>query len=148
MKTHFLVLLFAVLIATSCGDSGYTLPTVTGTKYEVLVVMDEPQWKAPSGRSLVALLDRDMEGLPQPEPITNIMRCDRKDFSDMLKPSRNVLLTEISDKYTQPRIIYSTNKWAKPQSVVRVLAPNDSVFAATIATYGENILNFFVKNRA
>jgi hypothetical protein len=145
MKTKLTTLLLSVIILASCGDSGYTLPTVTGTKYEILVVMDMAEWKAPAGRSLVALLDRDMEGLPQPEPITNIMRCDRKDFSDMLKPSRNVLITEISDKYTQPKIIYTTNKWAKPQSVVRVVAPNDSVFEQTIKTYGENILNYFIR---
>ncbi len=145
MKTKLSFFLFSVLLLASCGKGSYTLPTVTGTKYEVLVVMNKDEWKAPAGRSLVALLDQDMQCLPQPEPVMNISRCDLKDFTDLLKPSRNILLTEISDKYTSPKIIYTTNKWAEPQSVVRVVAPNDSSFVSTIHKYGNNILNYFLK---
>ncbi len=145
MKTKFLVLLLPVLMLASCNSGGSSLPTVNGSKYEVLVVMDAKYWKAPAGRSLVALLDQDMPELPQPEAVMKISRCDQKDFTDMLKPSRNVLLTDISDKYTAPKIIYSKNKWAQPQSVVRIVAPDDSSFVNTIKKYGNDILDYFLK---
>lgn len=144
MKTKLFTLLFPVLVLFSCNNGGRTLPTVTGTKYEVLVVMNDTAWKAPAGRSLVALLDQDMYGLPQPEAVMKIARCKQIDFTDMLKPSRNIIITDISAKYTQPKITYTTNRWAQPQTVVRVVAPNDSVFASTIKKYGENILNYFL----
>lgn len=136
---------FPILMLAACGKGGSSLPTVSGTKYEVLVVMGETQWKAPAGRAIVALLDQDMQGLPQPEAIMKITRCSPSEFTDIMKPARNILLTEISEKYTRPRVIYTTNKWAKPQSVVRVVAPNDSAFESTMKTYGENILNYFLK---
>ena len=146
MKTNFLALISVVLLfLCSCKNTGTILTSVAGSKYEVLVVMDDSTWKAPPGRSLVALLDSNMQGLPQAEPIMNISRCKRIDFTDILKPARNILLTEISEKYPEPKIIYTTNKWAQPQSVVIVMAANDSVFVSTIKKYGDNILNYFLR---
>lgn len=144
MKAKYLFFILPILLFTACNKGGRTLPTVNGSKYEILVVMDDPFWKAPSGRSLVALLDQDMPLLPQAEPIMKISRCKIAEFTDMLKPTRNVLITEISDKYTAPKITYSKNRWAQPQTVVRIVAPNDSSFESTIKTYGSNILNYFL----
>ena len=144
MRSKVIIFIFSTLFLFSCGDGSRTLPSVTGTKYEILVVMNDANWKAPSGRSLVALLDQDMPKLPQPEAIMNISRCKLPEFSDLLKPTRNILLTDISEKYSKPKIIYSTDRWAYPQAVVQVVAPNDSVFAETIKKYGENILNYFL----
>ena len=134
-----------VILLTACGKREIPLPTVTGTKYEILVVINDAEWKTPTGRSLVTLFDRNMEGLPQPEAVMNITRCSRIEFTDKLKSSRNIILTEIVDKNTKPKVIYTQNKWAQPQSVVRILAANDSVFTSTLKAYGENILNFFLQ---
>lgn len=145
MRVRVLVLFSLVVFVNGCNNVGNTLPTVAGNKYEILVVMDLPKWQASAGRSLVVLLDSDIEGLPQPESTMKINRCNRIEFNDMLKPARNILLTEISSKFTKPKVIYTTNKWAQPQSVVYVQAPNDSVFVNTIKTYGANILGFFLR---
>jgi hypothetical protein len=145
MKSKILFSILSTLLIAGCGNTSLPLPSVTGSKYEILVVMDKTHWEQPSGRSVVHLLDRDMEGLPQPEAVMNISRCDRKDFSDMLKPSRNILRIEISEKHTSPKIVYTSNKWAQPQSVVTVVAANDSIFTATMEKYGENILNYYIR---
>lgn len=145
MKTKFIIFLSLILLFSSCNKFGSSLPSVSGTKYEILVVMDDAQWKATPGRSLVTLLDQDMECLPQAEAVTRILHCKQVDFTDMMKPARNILLTEISAKFNAPKIIYTQNKWAQPQSVVLIQAPNDSVFASTIKTYGDNILNYYLR---
>ncbi|MDO9153846.1 MAG: DUF4837 family protein [Paludibacter sp.] len=146
MKTKLTVLFAALVLLTSCTFSGSTLPSVSGTKYEILVVMDDANWKAPSGRALAALLRQDMTGLPQPEPVMDVSQCSRTEFTDVLKPARNLLITEISDKYTVPKIIYTQDKFAHPQTVVRITAPNDSVFEATIKTFGDRILDYFLRS--
>jgi len=145
MNNKLLILLSLVLIANGCNTGGNTLPTVSGSKYEILVVMDLPQWKANAGRAVVKLLDSDIEGLPQSEPNMKINRCNKSEFNDMLKPARNILLTDISAKYTKPKVIYTTNKWAQPQSVVYIQASNDSIFESTMKEYGANILDFFLR---
>ncbi len=145
MKTKILLLLSMIVLLCACKFSGSTMPSVSGSRYEILVVMDNENWKAPSGRALHSLLTQEMKGLPQPEPVLDVSQCSRSVFSDVLKPSRNLIMTEISDKYTSPKIVYSKDRFAHPQSVVRIVAPNDSIFEATINTYGEQILDYFIR---
>ncbi|MDO9633580.1 MAG: DUF4837 family protein [Paludibacter sp.] len=133
------------ILLFSCGKSGVVLPSATGTRYEILVVMDESSWKAPSGRALVNLLDQDMKALPQAEPVMSIIHCTRSQFGDILKPTRNILITEISTRFDAPKITYASNTWSRPQSIVKIEAPNDSVFAETIKKAGDNILEYFLK---
>ena len=144
MKTTLAVLFSAMVLLTSCFNANSSMPSVSGTKYEILVVMDDANWKAPSGRALDSLLGQDMVGLPQPEPVMDVSQCSRAQFSDVLKPARNLIQTDISDKYTAPKIVYTKDKFAHPQTVVRIVAPNDSVFEATIKTYGDRILDYFL----
>ncbi|MBP6635194.1 MAG: DUF4837 family protein, partial [Paludibacter sp.] len=145
MKTKLWLLALPFIFLTSCDFNTVTLPSVSGTQYEILVVMGDSAWQQPSGRSLVALLDQDMYGLPQPEPMLDVHQCTPAEFTDVLKPSRNLLITDISDKYTAPKITYGKNRWATPQSIVKIVAPNDSVFAATVEQYGKQILDYFIR---
>ncbi|MEA4935231.1 MAG: DUF4837 family protein [Paludibacter sp.] len=144
MKTKFFLTLALITMLISCGKTKVTLPSATGTKYEILVVMDEIPWKAPAGRAVVALLNQDMPALPQSEPVMSIIHCSRSEFGDLLKPTRNILLTDISPRFVEPKITYAKNKWSQPQSVVRIEAPNDSVFESVIKSNGENILRYFL----
>lgn len=132
------------ILFSACGRGGPILPAATGTRYELLIVMDHEFWRAPVGRALFDVFDRNMEALPQPEPMMNINQCRNADFSDLLKPSRNILLTEISPRFDEAKVVYARNRWSNPQSVAQITAPNDSVFMAFIQEKGEEILNFFL----
>lgn len=139
-----LLFLLIPLFSISCKNSTRVLPSATGARFELLVVMDDVEWKAPAGRAVFNLFDQDTPGLPQSEPMFKINQVRRNDFSDILKPSRNILYTDISDRYTQPKIVYSKDYYAYPQCFVRVVAPNDSAFIRTMKTHGEEILNYFI----
>lgn len=142
-RNTVLIILSAILLS-SCIKTGVVLPSATGTKFEILVVMDDSDWKAPSGRALIALLDQDMPAMPQPEPMMSIIHCQTKEFGDILKPTRNILLTEISPRFEKPKITYGKNTWSQPQSVVQIQAANDSAFVALINQYGNKILDYFL----
>lgn len=144
MKAKISVFILFLMAFTACKDTGRTLPTVNGSKFEVLVVMEDAQWNTPGGRALRDLLSRDMECLPQAEPTMKVSHCSRAAFSDFLKPSRNIVLTEISDKYTVPKVSYFKDNWATPQALVKIVAPSDTAFESTIKKYGEQILNYFI----
>lgn len=144
MKSKIFFFIVSLLTLYSCGDTGRTLPTVNGSKFEVLVVMDDKLWKAPAGRVLYEELSKDMECLPQAEPSLNVSQCNSVEFSDFLKPSRNIVLTEVSDKYTQAKVSYFKDYWAAPQSVVKIVAPDDSAFQQAVDKYKTQILNFFI----
>jgi hypothetical protein len=135
---------FLIVLLTSCGQSGPILPAAAGTRFEILVVIDDSLWQAPSGRALVALLDRNMEALPQAEPVLSINRCRRRDFGDLLKPSRNILLTEVAPRFEIAEVTYARDNWSKPQSVVKIVAASDSALHDLIQREGEKILNYFL----
>lgn len=141
-KILFPILLLSVLV--SCGNSGVVLPSATGTRYELLIVMDDADWKAPSGRAVVALFNQDMPTLPQPEPMMDISQVKKSEFGDLFKPSRNILFVEIDPRFEQPKITLSQNTWSRPQTVVRVRAANDSIMEQVFKNDGQQILDFFL----
>lgn len=139
------ILFLFSLLFFSCKNSGRVMPSATGARFELLVVMENSEWKASAGRAVFNLFDQDTPGLPQPEPMFKINQVRPADFSDILKPSRNVLYADISsERYTQPKIVYSKDYYAYPQCFVRITAPNDSAFIRIIRSHGEEILNYFV----
>lgn len=144
MKKLMLLLVAVPVLFSSCGKGGPVLPAATGTRYEILIVMENEYWRAPAGRTVFDLFDRDMPAMPQPEPMMNINQCRPEDFSDLLRPSRNILLTEISPRFDEAKVVYRRNRWSNPQSVAQITAPNDSVFEAFIKEKGDQILDFFL----
>jgi len=126
-------------------NSGRTLPAVSGTQFELLIVMNDTAWNAPVGRQVRDLFVQDMPALPQSEPLMNVHQCNQTEFTDVLKPSRNLLIVEIADKYTQTKIKYGKDAWAYPQAVVKITAPDDTTLQASLKNYGKNIQEYFIK---
>ncbi len=142
-RKSLLILITATLLA-SCIKTGLVLPSATGTRFEILVVMDDAYWKAPSGRALIALLDQDMPALPQPEPMLSIIHCQHNEFGDILKPTRNILMVEIDSRFEKPAIQYGKNSWSQPQSTVKIQAANDDAMVELLKQYGQKILDYFI----
>lgn len=143
VKKIFLPLvLLAVLV--SCVPGTAVLPSATGSRYEILIVMNDADWKAPSGRAVVALFNADMPALPQSEPMMDISQVNFNEFGDLLKPSRNILLVEINPRFEQSKITFGKNTWSQPQAIARIQAANDSVMEQLFKKDGERILNYFL----
>jgi hypothetical protein len=141
MKKFIIVALACIATLTSCKDSGNLLPSVTGTIYENLVVMETPYWKGAPGDSVRRYLASDMECMPQIEPLFSLSHTNFNGFSSILKPVRNIFIAAIdSTKYTQGKISYYKNQWAKPQAVVKVAAPNKAEFESLMHIYGKSII--------
>lgn len=144
LKLPFLAILIVAL--HSCISSDRTLPAVSGSQFELLVVMNDTAWKAPVGRELKELFSQEMIGLPQAEPVLNVHQCNQQEFTDVLKPSRNIVFVEIGDKYTATKIAYGKDRWAHPQAVVRITAPDDTTLQASLKQYGKYVVDYFIKS--
>lgn len=141
-KILFPIVLIAIL--SSCSGGGTVLPSATGTRYEVLIVMDDNYWKAPSGRAVVGLINQSMPNMPQPEPMMDISQIKTSEFGDLLKPSRNILFVEIDPRFETPKIIFGKNTWSRPQAVVKIQAANDSAMEQLVKNDGQRILGYFL----
>lgn len=145
-KTFLISLLFGLFLISSCKDTARFLSSITGSAYEVLVVMNQKEWKTEPGRTLDSKLEAAIIGLPQVEPNLSVSWCTPSDFNSMLKPTRNIVLADIDPKkYTKASITFSKDRWASPQAVVRITAPDDTSFTNYVSTHGEQIVNYLVK---
>ena len=86
---YYLLPLLAMIIS-SCENSPF-MPKASGRPYEVLVVMDSVEWKAPHGRALFDVLDTDVPMLPQSERSFRISQIEKKYFDRILNIFRNII---------------------------------------------------------
>lgn len=140
-----------LLLLSSCNNKrrgkSPILPEATGAPWDLLVVMDNDVWRnTEAGRALYDVLNTGIYGLPQNEPFFKISRTDEKNFTGILMPVKNIIITEISSKmYTKAKYVYSKDIWATNQSVMKIHAPDNKSFAEFVKNHADEIRSFFVK---
>lgn len=151
MARRILFTLFSVIasitIFSSCSGNDNSMFTVTvgGNAYDVMVVGEDRVWKGEAGRFLYDLLDEDMPGLPQAEPLFNIIFLKTHDFTDIVKPMRNLVFFEVDSlKFTQGRVKFTKDRWARTQAIVTVTAPNQAEMMRALNEKRKAIVDFFV----
>ncbi len=131
---------------SACKENGRFLQSITGSPYEVLVVIEKKNWKSEAGEALFNLLEKDMPSLPQKEPFFNVSHCSPKEFSNLYKPTRNIVFVEIDNtQYTKGKVKLSKDKWSSPQSLVKIVAPDDTTFIKLLKNNGQQILDYLVE---
>lgn len=119
--------------------------SATGTIYEMLVVIDNPEWDGPIGDSIQAYLGADMPCMPQMESYFSIMHSPWAVYDAALKSTRNILLIDINpDKYTQARIHYKKDVYSHPQALAQITAPTVEDMQEFWGKNGLQIRDWFV----
>ena len=129
------VIIMAVLFVFSActkntGRSG-KVRSIGKTSEILVVVENEQQWENSIGKTIREYFGKDQQGLPQPEPLFDLAHVTKTSFSDLLKKHRNIFIVEIDKNSIEPKIELVGNHWAEPQVVIRITAPNKSVFLQT-----------------
>ena len=131
---------------TSKKKKPLLMPNATGLPYEMLVVMDDEQWKRPLGRAVFNVLDTDVPGLPQSERSFRISRVDPSAFnSNMFRIMRNVIKVDIQNIYSQPKFKFARNVYSYPQMVMTLQAPDEASLTEYINANQQSIIDFFTK---
>ncbi|MFN2335654.1 MAG: DUF4837 family protein [Bacteroidales bacterium] len=131
MRTPALFLILAMTVMASCGDSSLTrtLPNITGTTGEVLVVMDKALWNGSPGAAVREQVAPFLVGLPQPEPAFRILPVNPEGFRDIYIAHRNVLIVKTGIDYSDTLVNYARNRWAETQLVITVTGPDSAAVA-------------------
>lgn len=144
-RLYFLSALLALLIFTSC-DSKMILPNASGAVFEVLVVIDDSIWKTPEGKEVFDLINADMLDVPQKEPLFKMSRVNHAGFDNLLRPARNILIVDVAPRYTQPKVSYGKDRWARRQAVVTLTMPSRDGITKLLEANGKKIQDFFIKS--
>lgn len=145
--TVYFSLLLMILALASCskGKKNVFTPTSSGRPYEVLVVVDPVVWEKPAGRALFDALDTDVPGLPQSERSFRISYTSPQNYDQVLKLFRNIIIVNIQDIYTQPKIKFARDVYAVPQMIMTIQAPDEKSFEEYVQKNKQTIIDFFVK---
>lgn len=133
--------LFALL--TSC-DVGNSFLTASGSTNEVIVLMDEPAWEGSAGRTLFNVLNSNVKALPQPEPNFRIVQLTPENFTSTFKMARNIIIPEISNIYSSPKLTADIDKYAMGQVIMHINAPDSASFIAFVSENKDEIVDYFV----
>jgi hypothetical protein len=142
MRRYPFYLLIVMVFLTSCGDSSLTrtLPNVTGTTGEVLVVKDKFMWEGSPGTAVREYISPVLLGMPQPpEPAFTILPIRPEGFRDLYVSHRNIIQVSTDPGMEKPAVTYARNKWAETQLVVTVAAADTASLAAALRENGEAI---------
>ncbi|WP_455628688.1 DUF4837 family protein [Parabacteroides chinchillae] len=152
MKTHLFIASLLLLVLLGACSSGPVMTQATGLAYEVVVVMDQKDWKGEAGEIIKVDLESPVPGLPQSEPSLKITYAQPKDFNGLLKLVRNILIVKINPStYTKVSLSYENNPWAKGQVVLTLKAPDAQSIVEYLTANKNKLANFFVEaemNRA
>jgi hypothetical protein len=149
--TGFFVSAALVISVTSCdtarqqgGAAGKIMPNITGSAGEVLVVMDNFNWDNSAGELLKDILMEEVPGLPQSEPLFDVIQITAASFDGFYMFHRSIVLTTISSDL-EPQIRFRENVYAKPQIMVQLEAPSSGALQELIAANGDRIQGFLVQ---
>jgi len=146
MKHLFTILVFSLLLS-SCfekGERSALLPNVTGKAGEVLLVIDDINNSGIVGSAIQKVLMAEHYGLPQPEPLFDIVPINELGFKDLLKKYRNIMIINVKKEYDVSLIKFKKDLWAKPQNVVSLEAPSPSDMVKLIEENNGKIVRFYL----
>lgn len=134
MRNLLLLGLSAILV--SCEKPVMPLPGTTGKAGELVVVMDDGLWATASGDSVYNALSVPVYGLPQVEPMFDVVHVRTEAFSRIFQTHRNILLCTIGNGQ-RSAVEVRADVWSSPQLVIEITAPDTAEF-----------MRLFQKNRA
>ena len=144
MKKYLSLILVSVLLF-SCNDKESRkkmLPTPTGKSGEVAVFINQEQYKGELGLSLKKVLMAPNIGLPQEEPLFNVISLPLESFNSLSQRYRNIVFIKKS-KSGKSNIKIEKDRWASPQSVITIYGPDYSSIQKQIEENKEKISGFF-----
>lgn len=136
-KFFFFAISLIVLVSCSDKKSKKLLVSSSGRMNHALVVIDDNDWQGKLGDSIRKYLARDVVGLPQSEPILHLNQIDPRNFTDILKPNRNIIFIRKANKNSFKS---KKNVYAKPQYVAEIQGKTDRDIVALTKEHAEEII--------
>ena len=143
--THLLALVLAVVFILSCSsDATHMRKNITGRAGELVVVISKTSWEGAPGKVIREGLAQSHIGLPQDEPLFDVIDVPHAAFKDIFKSTRNIVQTSISTNVETPGVTFKDDVWAYPQATVQIKAKNAAQFEELFNENRDKILSYFL----
>lgn len=127
----------------SCDEiNEKVLPRATGKSGELLIVTDSLYWNHKTGDAIKQIFTETQEGLPQQEPLFDIIHLPHRSFAQIFKTNRNIIIVEIKPE-SKNKLTINSDVWSKNQLIVSISAPSDKIASETILKNGSALVDYF-----
>ena len=141
MKKIFISIILLSYIAISCqNNQEKLLPESTGKTHNILLIMDDHDWKKSVGDSIRKYFASEFTDLPQSEPEYTLHQASPHLFSDIFKTIRDIIIIKKGDKN---EVKYFTDKFARPQLIVQVEGKNNEEIKKLLYKHAQEIKERF-----
>ncbi len=136
---------FLVTIAVACSDSGTQMyKNITGKAGEMIVVISKESWDGVPGKLIRETLAQPQLGLPQDEPIFDLIDIPHNAFKEIFQSTRNIIRTSISQNVDSEGVVFKDDVWAYPQATLQINAKSADRFEAIFNENKDKIISYFV----
>jgi hypothetical protein len=143
---RILLLTCAILLA-ACGggkEKGTKKLASGGAPYEVVVIATDADWNSGGlGDSIHSVLEAAVPHINSYEPQFDVLHMLPERFTGATRRNGNVMIVQLSDKYTRPQLAPRPDEFASPQMVVYAVAPDAATLAQYMSTQGEELRRLF-----
>jgi len=137
----YLSTIFLILFILSCtNDNTKILPKSSGKTHNILLIMDDNDWKNELGDTVRKYFAEEFSDLPQSEPLFSLQQAAPELFSGIFKTVRNILIIK---KGSNPGVRFYTNKYAEPQLIVYIEEKDNEKIKKLIDDYAVQIIKRF-----
>ena len=140
--SFFTAIIFSVVIVSCDTINEKVLPRASGKSGNVLVVVDSFYWNNQTGAAIMESFAKTQEGLPQREPMFDIIFIPHRNFAQIFKTNRNIIIVEVKPN-SKNRLAINSEVWSKSQLIITITASSDEIAAETIRKNGVAIADYF-----
>ncbi len=169
MRNIFFLLFITFCLFPSCTNNEVKQavnyqPHSSGRVDEILLIMDEDEWRGSEGETVRKVFMKNFQVLPQPEPLFSLSQVPMEGVTDLLKRSASILvIADLSKDHPTARMIreqlarfenqgkerppYFMRKdvWAAPQQVTYIYAEDAISLNNKLMELQETFINLLYK---
>ena len=132
------------IMLQSCMPKTSVMPIAHGNPGDIIVVMNDENWKAEAGDSLRAIFSEFCPNLPFEQPIMDLHQIPYTKFVEINQLHRNVIFFERVAEQKNGVLNVENDKYARNQVFVRITAANQTEFVKALCEQRDSIVKLFL----
>ena len=137
------IMLLPVLFLGCKDEGGAHKPNITGSKGEMLIVMDDSVKNAVGGETMQDIMRQQVQGLPQAEQLFDISIIPHRAFGERLRSFRNLVIVNM-DPEEEVDIKFYKDRWGKQQAMAQIYAGDSWKLDSLLDAEEVRLTSFFV----
>jgi hypothetical protein len=139
------IIVISILLLSSCGPDKPVFKSSTGGVNELFIITnDTTQWAMNPGDTLRDFFGAQQAGLPFQEPAFNLYNIINEDFSAISRRLHNIFIVQINPDSTKTITEITEDRWASPQCVIRIAAPDLQSFYREFDQNKDHFMRLFI----